>query len=293
MRIRNLLFPLMLCTFLLTACGGAAAPPAEDPPPPAAAEEETCGPGVPYGITCRIVDGAGTGTLLLAAAVTEGELLTPAETASPVYTLSLADQVKWKLEEPLRNGQLLRISYRSLPETYPPQLSDIAAVEVPDYGFDDRCVMYLRVLEELWEKDAGLNDGLVHIGVDLSATSLSAAEQSAVAWAFASRHGAQPLTGTLDQLTEQGYITATPLGTSGSGAHLNQPEHFFREWEDGCFFSITEQPMDGVYHGLVPVTFDAMKWRSSLGAYFFADCTSVQSGSGVWADYQIGSQMIS
>ena len=91
---------------------------------------------------------------------------------------------------------------------------------------------------------------------------------------------------------EQGWITATPLGETGPelpDAHKNA---CFYAWENGCHFSITEQPMDGSY-SLVPVTFDAWKWRSSLGAYYFCDCTAVQSALGEWSDYSIGSQAIS
>ena len=50
--------------------------------------------------------------------------------------------------------------------------------------------------------------------------------------------------------------------------------------------------MEGTYN-LTPVTFDAQKWRSSLGAYFFCDCTAVQSALGEWSEYQIGSEAIS
>jgi hypothetical protein len=147
-------------------------------------------------------------------------------------------------------------------------------------------------LEDLWETDSGLNEDVELVGVDLSATSLPGSEQSAVAWAFAARHDAAPVEGTLEELAEQGYISATPISTTGSGTDLNEPKYYFHSWEDGCHFSITEQPTEGTY-SLVSVTFDAMKWRSGLGAYFFNDCTSVQSALGYWGEYHIGSEMIS
>ena len=50
--------------------------------------------------------------------------------------------------------------------------------------------------------------------------------------------------------------------------------------------------MEGVY-SLRPVTFDAQKWRSGLGAYFFCDCTSVQSALGQWDGYAVGAEAIS
>ena len=44
---------------------------------------------------------------------------------------------------------------------------------------------------------------------------------------------------------------------------------------------------------MAAVTFDAEKWRSGLGAYFFCDCTSVQSADGHWDGYSVGSEAIS
>ena len=113
-----------------------------------------------------------------------------------------------------------------------------------------------------------------------------------MAWVFAGNHGAELVEGSVDELLEQGWITASPLLASGSEEEPSEPEHYFYEWENGCHFSITEQPMEGTY-SLTPVTFDAMKWRSSLGAYFFSDCTAVQSALGDWSGYRIGAEMIS
>ena len=190
-------------------------------------------------------------------------------------------------------GSLVEITHNGMIlETYPAQFSSIAAIHVLEGGFDDRCAIYLDVLEALWEKDSGLNSDLTHIGVDLSQTSLTPAEQSAVAWAFAKNHGAGLVQGTLDELAEQGYITAEPISATGSGTDLNDPEFYFYEWKDGCHFSITEQPMEGTY-SLTPVTFDVQKWRSSLGAYWLCDCTALQTAVGKWSDYTIGSEMIS
>ena len=172
------------------------------------------------------------------------------------------------------------------------EFGGVTAIEIVNGGFDDRCALYLEVLEDLWDADSGLNGGVEVIGMDLSQTSLTPAEQAAIGWVFAGNHGAELVEGTVNELAEQGWITATPLSISGSGTDLSEPEHFFYEWKNGCHFSITEQPMEGTY-SLTPVTFDAMKWRSSLGAYWFCDCTAVQSALGEWSDYQIGSEMIS
>jgi len=239
----------------------------------------------PWFVTARIVDGELPGTLLLAEHGAE---------ASSVYTLS-AEALTFdpEFKEPLRSGQLINVYYDSFTEGWPMNFGGVTAIEPLAYGFDDRCTLYLRVLEDLWEKDSGLNGGVEVIGVDLSQTSLNPAERSAVAWAFAENHGAELLESSLESLMEQGVISAHPLTASGSGADPNEPKYYFYEWENGIHFSVTEQEMEGVYHGLIPVTFTAQKWRSSLGAYWFSDCTALQSALGEWSDYSIGSEMIS
>lgn len=169
-------------------------------------------------------------------------------------------------------------------ETFPAQLGGITAITVLSDGFDDRCALYRNVLEDLWTVDEGLNShGMTYVGMDLSGTSLSASERSALAWAFASEHGAELVEGTWDQLAEQGYIDR---------------EHL--QWEDGCLFSITEKAAPFSMPGQAAgepgpgaVCFDAQKWRSGTGAYYFCDCTSVQDADGRWGGYTVGSEAIS
>ena len=286
---------LYFCLALMVGCAGQSADVPRTMEPATSAEEETCGPGVPYRMTCRIVTGAEDGTLLLAQhdSAEDGMLLPGEENGSSVYTLFMdALTFEPQFAEPLRNGQLINVSYDSFTESWPMNFGGVSAIEILEVGFDDRASLYLDVLEDLWEKDSGLNGGVEVIGMDLSQTSLSPAEQSAVAWAFAESHGANLAEGSLEELMKQGYMTATPLSGSGSGADLSEPKYYFYEWEKGIHFSITEQPMEGTY-SLTPVTFDAMKWRSSLGAYYFSDCTAVQSALGEWSEYHIGSEMIS
>ena len=281
-RISLLTIFLLLC-FLV---GCAITDPAVKPPVPqdTVSSEPEEAPTAPVDesippLTLRIVDGAGTDTLLLA----ERD-----EGRAGVYTLHTASLPSGVLSEgTLKNGHLIRVHYGSFTEGWPMSFGGVSAIEVVDGGFDDRASLYLQVLEDLWEKDSGLNGGVEVIGVDLSQTSLTSAEQSAVALAFTNRPGTSLLEGSLETLIEQGYITGEPLGTEDAPSDAK-----FYHWENGCHFSITEQPMEGTY-SLVPVTFDAQKWRSSLGAYFFCDCTSVQSALGKWSDYTIGSEMIS
>ena len=82
----------------------------------------------------------------------------------------------------------------------------------------------------------------------------------------------------VQELADQGYIDRENL-----------------YWEDGVLFSITEkaEPVYFMPEGMAAVTFDAEKWRSGLGAYFFCDCTSFQTAAGHWDGYSVGSEAIS
>lgn len=173
-------------------------------------------------------------------------------------------------------GSLIEITYNGMiEESYPAAPGGITKIVVMEGGFDDLCELYLEVLEDLWEVDEGLNSDITELGIDLSRTRLSESEQAAVAWHFGEEHGIEPIEGTYDQLVEWGYINGEEL-----------------YWENGCLFTIEEKQTEGAY-SLNTVTFDAQKWRSGLGAYFFMDCTSVQSEDGEWKDYQIGAEAIS
>ena len=255
-----LFLAIYFCVCLLAACGaaGSGAPVSGGTP---SGEEQASGESrQPASVTavCRVV--SNDGSLLLAGM--DGD--------SSIYILPPEDEAN------LAAGALVQVTYDgTVLETWPAQLGGVTAVETARGGFDDRCALYLQVLEDLWEVDSGLNGDVTYIGVDLSQTSLSDSERAAVAWAFAGRHGGELVTDTWDELADQGYIDWENL-----------------YWEDGILFSITEKEMEGVY-SLTPVTFDAQKWRSGLGAYFFCDCTSVQTAGGHWDGYSIGSEAIS
>ena len=197
-------------------------------------------------------------------------------------------------------GAMVEITYGSILETYPARFADVQSVTVLEDGFDDRCALYLRVLNDLWDRDEGLNSSDVeYISVDLSVTSLSPAERSAAAWAFAQAHDAMPLELNYEQLCEDGYIE----GLEGENA--------FPAWENGVLFTITETddpvafnlpslseggelPSMTQYNVKNTVSFDASKWRTALGAYGFSKCVAVQDNNGAWGDYHInGGEWIS
>ena len=278
-----------------------------------------CGRTDSTGNTCRAEEAPGSGDM-------SGKTETPGESAEPagemfrivreekdglllarvgggpadVYTLSLPDTgvtldgEAFDREEPRAyqalpgstlTGALAEITYGTVLETYPGQLGGVTAVNIYSDGFDDRCALYLRVLDDLWNVDGGLNGGVTSVSVDLSQTSLSESEQAAVAWAFAGEHGiSDPLTLSHEELAAEGYLTGADPDSDGMPC-----------WENGCLFTIAEQESENhVQNGARDtVTFDAQKWRSALGAYFFCDCTASQDIDGRWGDYTVGSQAIS
>ena len=290
-------FAALLCLCLLAGCGrtdstGNACR-AEEAPGSGDMSGKTEKPGEsaePAGEMFRIVREEKDGLLL--ARVGGG----PAD----VYTLSLPDTgvtldgEAFDRNEPgayqalpgsTLTGALAEITYGTVLETYPGQLGGVTAVNIYSDGFDDRCALYLRVLDDLWTVDEGLNSDITAISVDLSQTSLPESEQAAVAWAFAGEHGiSQVLSLNYEQLAAEGYLTGADPDSDGIPC-----------WEEGCLFTITEQETgDNELNGARnTVTFDAQKWRSALGAYFFCDCTASQDIDGRWGDYTVGSQAIS
>ena len=290
-------FAALLCLCLLAGCGRTDSTGntcrAEETPGSGDMSGKTEKPGEsaePAGEMFRIVREEKDGLLL--ARVGGG----PAD----VYTLSLPDTgvtldgEAFDRNEPgayqalpgsTMTGALAEITYGTVLETYPGQLGGVTAVNIRSDGFDDRCALYLRVVNDLWDVDGGLNGDITMASVDLSQTSLSESEQAAVAWAFAGEHGiSDPLTLSYAELAAEGYLTGTEPDSGNIPC-----------WEEGCLFTITEQETgDNELNGARnTVTFEAQKWRSALGAYFFCDCTASQDIDGRWGDYTVGSQAIS
>ena len=226
-------------------------------------------------------------------------------------------------------GALAEVAYDLVLETYPGQLAEVTAVNIRSDGFDDRCALYLRVLNDLWAVDEGLNSDITMLSVDLSQTGLSDSEQAAVAWVFGGEHGiSETMTKSYEELAAEGYLSDMAPEVDG-----------IPHWKDGCLFTITEQNGQDIIPAITgadplprteeergaacqlppaeagqgqsdfcqpvkteggepdalqnTVTFNAQKWRSALGAYFFTDCTASRDVQGHWGDYTVGAAAIS
>ena len=256
---------LLVLALALLLAGCSAAPAGETLTPPTLAPGDSPAPEpvdavlvdqAPWFATFRVVAGAETGNLVLAA--NDGS-------AGQVYTLSTEGL---SLDRPVENGELINVYYEIVLETYPAQFGGVTAVEHTRTERDDRCGLYLQVLEDLWEVDPGLNESLEELAVDFSElTDLSESEKDALGWIFGTTHGLMPITGTWEELVEQGYIDGEELLWNGNG----------------CLFTLSGSADD---------TFQAEKWASGLGAYFFNDCTAKMGADGAW-EYTIGSEAIS
>lgn len=268
---------VLLCA-LLAGCGGAgqsATPGSEAGQPysgssaggPALDQD----PGEEMGsILCRIVDGADEGELLLAAQQrgqeAGGDLLCRLAVGDSFVSLDGQPADPGQLQD----GMLLEVVYSgNVLETYPAQLEGVVSLQAISSGQDDRCGLVLQVFEDLWTEDSGLNGDIQYLGFEISEALVpQPSERAGIAWRFAELHGAQPLTGSWQQLADEGYI---------------DDENLY--WEDGLFFSFT--PTENAAQQEGQLFFTAQKWRSGLGALFFVDCTASKDADGAW-QYEAG-----
>ncbi|MCM1089868.1 MAG: hypothetical protein NC413_03435 [Muribaculum sp.] len=240
----------------------------------------------------RIVDGAEKGCLVLAG-----------EEAGELYTLYVSDIAVYLDGEPadasvLEDGMMAEVVYSELLETYPAQLGGAESVSVYSRGtkydplgtYYDLCGLYLQVLDDLWDRDSGLNDGAAYVSIDLSDApgGLTEGEKSAIAYVFGCMHQVEALTYSYEELAEKGYLAEVEWASHPQGI----PAVY--QWEDGVLFSITAHDWaEGEAYSLPVLKFDAKKWRSPLGAYYFHDCSAMWAEGGSWGGYSIGGEMIS
>lgn len=305
MKLWKRVFILTLC-LLLTACAPAAETPESpartegpaapaDPAgvPPSLAEDEE-----PTVLTCRVVDGAEDGNLLLA------ELDEGLYGGTGVYRLNVKDvpvTLDGEAAEPsvLEDGMAVDVAFNgTVLESFPAQLGEVYSVSAWSRGrgrngggtMFDLCGLYLQVLDDLWQKDPALNGDVSQIALDLSRApgELTEGEKTALVHRFGELHGVEAFAATFEELKEQGYLTSEPLGDGAPEGAA------FVRWEDGCLFSITpSEDHEGESYSLPTLFFNAEKWRSSLGAYGFYDCSAGWGQVSTWNGYQIGSEMIS
>lgn len=262
---------VMVLTCLLTSCGiGAVSEPESEVPPV-------------QQISLRIVDGADTGQLVLAG-----------ETAEEVYQLS-TDGLNILLDDRpsdasiLRDGMKIQVDFDgSFLYIWPAQLGSPKTIHVSSQTENadnrDMCGLYLQVLQDLWDTDPALNEGVTQIGVNLTEApgGLNAAEQNAVAWILGQQNDVDAFCTSFQQLKEEEKLT-----------QLIQQEDVWH-WEDGVLITVYPSEDDpaialeaGKERPTIPL-FHAEKWRSASGADMFSNCTAYWDAESGW-DYQLGS----
>jgi hypothetical protein len=170
----------------------------------------------------------------------------------------------------LKAGQTVEISYSGgVMESYPMQLGGNISVKITAEG-DDLIGLYLSALNQLWMTDEGLNSDIQVLAFDLTKTSnLTESQKSALIYIESGLRGLEGIAGTYDELCEQGYIDKDAL-----------------YFETGLLITLEVTAQDEA-----GFTFNASKWRSGRGAYFFTDCRAEKTDS-VWG-YTVGSEAIS
>lgn len=174
-------------------------------------------------------------------------------------------------EADLKAGSLVEITFDGMiMETYPLQLGGVASLKV--IGEEpDIAGLYLKMLDDLWNKDPGLNEGVTLLSFDLTKVSnMSPQEKAAFCWKAAENYQCQRMMLTFDELCEEGYVDEEAL-----------------YFPDGLLITIEDTPIKGD-----SFTFHAQKWRGGLGAYFFHNCRAEKDSGTAW-DYTIGAEMIS
>ena len=298
----------------LASCAGGQAPADTTPnpdgpggPDPAVSLERD---ETPVYLSCRIVDGAEEGTLLLAALdapltadredMADGRLVCRLPVGDiPVYVDGqIADSAVLEDGMPVEvafNGDIMESFPARLGEVYSLSAYSLGQRQNPGGTLYDLCGLYLQVLDDLWTVDPGLNSGISLAGVDLSQApgGLLQSEKDALIWRFGELHGVETVSGTFEELRDQGYFASSGVSTPAP-EEGEEPPAIWYQWEDGCLFTISANDghEDEVY-SLPALFFNAEKWRSPLGAYIYYDCSCVWPEFGGWTGYTVGSEMIS
>jgi len=170
----------------------------------------------------------------------------------------------------LKRGMIIDVIFDgTIMESFPMKLGNIKRVSIKNQG-EDIAGLYKKVIDDLYEVDPGLNDNVSILAFDFTnITNLTEAEKTALIYIIGNDYKMEAFAATYEDLYEQGYIDKDKL-----------------YFEKGLLFSIEDTAISGD-----SFKFNAKKWRSGTGAYFFNDCTATKTADG-WS-YTIGAEMIS
>lgn len=170
----------------------------------------------------------------------------------------------------LQGGMVVDVEFDGIvQDSFPMGLGEVNSVRIIEQK-DDLVNFYLGVIDDLYNTDKGLNDGISVIAFDLTEIkNLSETEKTALVYIASNIYDVETMSGTFEELSEQGYIDKENL-----------------YFENGLLFTLKDEEVSGNQF-----KFDVQKWRSGLGAYYFTDCIAEKKDD-KWT-YEIGTHMIS
>ncbi|WP_352401188.1 hypothetical protein [Anaerotignum sp.] len=174
----------------------------------------------------------------------------------------------------IKPGDKVEIGFDGLVlEIYPPIIANPDYIKLVENG-DNLVGVYHGILQDLLEKDAGLNADIHFIAVDLSKDKLlTESEKNALIYLLGNHTQIETRQGSYESLLSENLI----IQDANTG---------FSHLEAGLLLLLETSQLDkDSFH------FTAEKWRSSLGAYTLYDCLAKKE-NGSWS-YEIGAEMIS
>ena len=148
-RSLSLLLILSLLCALLAGCAGTACPPASG-----GGDQEPLPKTEGAVARCRVVAVSEGNTLLLADVESErGDIYTLDASGLPLYR-EPTERGELLADSQLAAGALVEVAFGGdILESYPALFGGVERITVLPDEFDDRCALYLRVLNDLWGKD--------------------------------------------------------------------------------------------------------------------------------------------
>lgn len=182
----------------------------------------------------------------------------------------------WEWHERLTEGDCMILTYRGGTVEEKTAFLDApifrpkktVSMTTDDKRFDNLASVYLQTLIDHVNEHAGFGSPKM-LSVDLSQTSLPENERAALRLAIEEITGAVPLTLSVTELEEAGYLTRDPILT----------------WEDGYVLSVIEA--DEKSYGSKKF-FRVGRWKSGLFATSWIDNSTEQDENGVWSPYVKG-----
>ncbi len=174
----------------------------------------------------------------------------------------------------LRLGDMIEIGFDgTVLETYPAILANVQYIMLLENS-EDFVGLYYDIFMKLYHEDLNLNTDIDLIALDLTEeNNLTDSEKNALLYLLWNTTQLQTRLATYEDLLSENLITLDAL----TG---------YAEFKTGVLLKLetSETEEEGF-------TFNAEKWHSSLGAYFFTDCQAKKE-NGTWV-FVIGTEVIS